>query len=281
MSEIPARNGRRVGIRNGDASPNAAVWGWYWAPFALGLIIGLVWLPGLTALAQEAVYQGKNLSQWKVLLDQPDREGRLEAVRALGVGFGPQSVPVLINALADGDVAVRRETISALASIKPPAPEALSALAKSMKDPDPSVRRYAAAAMGDLGDVPALAQALKDPNKDVRRNAMRPLRRIVTQGATPSDSPKTKAAVAALAGVLKDPDADLRTAAARSLGIVGPAAADAIPALTEAAKDADPTVRGAAIEALRRVRNTRTGAQSSSVSRTEDNASLAHIGADQ
>jgi hypothetical protein len=72
---------------------------WYCARFALGLIVSLVWVPGPTALPQEVVYQGKSLSQWRVLLDAPDREGRLKAVRALGLGFGAQSAPVLIHAL--------------------------------------------------------------------------------------------------------------------------------------------------------------------------------------
>src|SRR5947209_8398898 len=60
-------------------------------------------------------------------------------------------------------------------------------------------------------------------------------------------SPK---AVPSLLGPLKDPDANMRFWAARSLGQLGPEAADAVPDLIAALKDDSPMVRGGAAYAL-------------------------------
>jgi len=46
---------------------------------------------------------------------------------------------------------------------------------------------------------------------------------------------------------------DVRSIAAEALGAIGPAAKDAIPALTEATRDETPDVQGAAKEALSRI----------------------------
>ena len=56
-----------------------------------------------------------------------------------------------------------------------------------------------------------------------------------------------------LVASLKDQDAFVRRDAARSLGRIGPAAGEAVPALRSAARDKNQHVRQAAAEALHRV----------------------------
>src|SRR5205085_4604058 len=60
--------------------------------------------------------------------------------------------------------------------------------------------------------------------------------------------PAAREAVPALTPLLRDPDGDVRSAAFQALGRIGPAAAAAVPALVEAL--ADPARRGPAAEAL-------------------------------
>jgi HEAT repeat protein len=215
-----------------------------------GLIVILGWLPAAAAQTEERRYEGRTLSDWAHLLQDPDPSAQRKAVEALRLGFDVQAVPVLNRAVETGSPAVRIEAIRALAQIQPPAPETLATLSKAMRDTDPVIQRAGAAALGDVGAVSVLAEALKDPDKDVRRNAVRPLRRVVIRDRS---STATRAVVTALADALEDPDGQIRRAAASSLGAIGPDAADAIPALAATTMDPDPSVRNATIEALGRI----------------------------
>lgn len=219
----------------------------------VGLLVILGWLPAAAAQAEERRYEGRTLSDWAHLLQDPDSSTQRKAVEALRLGFGAQAVPVLNRAVETGGPSVRIEAIRALAQIQPPAPETIATLSKAMRDTDTAIQRAAAAALGDVGAVSTLAQALKDPDKDVRRNAVRPLRRVVIRGGSSRDPAATKAVVAALADALKDPDGGVRRAAASSLGALGSAAVDAIPGLAATTMDSDPSVRNATIDALARI----------------------------
>ena len=203
----------------------------YRRALTVGLIVILGWLPAAAAQAEERRYEGRTLSDWAHLLQDPDPSAQRKAVEALRLGFDVQAVPVLNRAAETGDASVRIEAIRALAQIQPPAPETIATLSKAMRDTDPAIQRAAAAALGDVGAVSVLAQALKDPDKDVRRNAVRPLRRVVIRDRSPSDPATTRAVVTALADALKDPDGGVRRAAVSSLGAIGPEAVDAIPRL--------------------------------------------------
>ena len=59
--------------------------------------------------------------------------------------------------------------------------------------------------------------------------------------------------VAKLIIALKDSDSDVRNVAAYGLGEIGPAAKDAVPALSVALKDSDRRVRRAATKALKAI----------------------------
>jgi hypothetical protein len=53
---------------------------------------------------------------------------------------------------------------------------------------------------------------------------------------------------------LRDPDRDVRAAAAESLGLLGPAAREAVPAIEALMRDPHPEVRAAAQQALEKIR---------------------------
>src|SRR5499426_454188 len=240
-----ARGGRRTprvrpsGKRPDSMTPRAYRWA-----LTVRLMVILGWLPAAAAQAEERRYEGRTLSEWAHLLQDPDPSAQRKAAEALRLGFEVQAVPVLNRAVETGNPSVRIEAIRALAQIQPPAPETVATLSKAMRDTDPAVQRAAAAALGDVGAVSVLTQALKDPDKNVRRNAVRPLRRVVIRDRS---STATRAVVTALADALKDPDGAVRRAAASSLGAIGPEAVDAIPALVETTVAPDPSVRNAAI----------------------------------
>lgn len=151
----------------------------------------------------------------------------------------------------------------------PAAPADTQELVKKLKSPDPETRRLAAKEIGDLGAgakeaVPALAAALKDGDKFVRRFAAQSLAKIgepavgardalagvlknpqeqreVQEAAAQALSVAGKKGVAPLADAVKNTalHSSVRTRAADSLGLIGPEAKDAVPALMEALKAQD------------------------------------------
>jgi len=87
---------------------------------------------------------------------------------------------------------------------------------------------------------------LARPDAKARAKAVKELGRV---GAA------DPAAIPAVARTLKDRDAGVRKAAVTALLNLGPAAAEALPALTEvSAHDADPAVRSLAAKAVEQVR---------------------------
>ncbi|TAL12770.1 MAG: HEAT repeat domain-containing protein [Nitrospirae bacterium] len=100
-------------------------------------------------------------------------DSRRLAAASLGGMEARSAVTALIGLLADPDLRVRRWAAAALGEIADErAVKPLGAL--TMKDPDPGVRLEAAFRLGKFGGVaarPALTAALKDANADVRRVA--------------------------------------------------------------------------------------------------------------
>ncbi|MDD3906313.1 MAG: HEAT repeat domain-containing protein [Candidatus Omnitrophica bacterium] len=197
---------------------------------------------------------------------------RREAVIALGK-IGPSAkaaIPVLAEALRHHDINVRREAVIALGEMGPPAEAAVPALTKALEDPDEDVSRKAVIALGKMGPsakaaIPALAKALRGYDINIRQEAAIALVKIdpaaisifiaaledanaggwyeATIAIGEMDSPAKAGASYAYVGL----------EAAIVLGMMGPSAKAAVPALTKALKHHDINVRREAVIALGKI----------------------------
>jgi HEAT repeat protein len=89
----------------------------------------------------------------------------------------------LTEALKDPDATVRREAAEAIGRLGPAAIPAIPAVVAALTDPDSKVRVHAAVALKDIDPADAtllrpLTAALKDPDVDVRKSAIAALRRV-------------------------------------------------------------------------------------------------------
>lgn len=151
----------------------------------------------------------------------------------------PDAVSALIKTLSDPDEYVRKISAETLGRLRHP--QALPGLIKSLSDADDGVRSTAAEALGKLHDQSAVAPLaellLKDGYGNVREMASRALGEIGGE-----------AALAPLLQALKDPKENVRAGAGEALGkIKNPETADA---LRESLQDADWGVRRNAAWAL-------------------------------
>lgn len=192
------------------------------------------------------------------------------------------TVPALARALADVDARARRHLVDILEIIGPAAREATPALVDALADSDRFVRWAAARALGKLGPscsetaVPALASLLTDTDPDIRlaaataleqwgpacRTALPNLIRAVEDRAMPEvrlvvmrilARLGSREAVPALCSALADPDEQVRSMAAYNLGLIGPAAGEAVNALRQVHADPSPRVQSTASQALLRI----------------------------
>jgi HEAT repeat protein len=118
-----------------------------------------------------------------------------------------------------------------------------------LNDPDPAVRRRAAAALEKYGNqavqiVGDLTPALRDRDEGVRAAAAKALAAPLPLGCSWS-------AVPALQAALRDVSPAVRAEAAGALAVYGALAAGAAPDLTRALDDPDPEVRRRAMGALK------------------------------
>lgn len=142
-------------------------------------------------------------------LDDPDRDVRAAATRALGLLEAPAAVEPIVEQLATGRVQ-RSVAGWALMQIGAPALEPLRGL---LRDGDWRVRATAVEVLGFAGeaaDAPTLVGLLRDPSAEVRAKSAHALGRL---GA--SD------AAARLRASLDDRIFFVRAAAARALGQIG------------------------------------------------------------
>lgn len=142
------------------------------------------------------------------LLAQVDPGTSYLIVQALGRIADAAAVPALLDALRGDDPWVRAAAAGSLIQIGAPAVDGLVA---GLRDPEKTVRRASAKALGKIGDsqeiaVMGLSGALLDIDSGVRRFAAEALGRLGDEAAVPS-----------LAEALTDRDADTRIAAFRAL----------------------------------------------------------------
>lgn len=156
-------------------------------------------------------------------LESP-REG--PGLRDIASEMGPTAGPALVDALAQADTAGRRMSI--LLALGTCGDSSTAELVEAhLKDPDRRVRVAAAVALGDFAlprSVPALAETLRDSEPVVRRLAADALRRIF--GNTAVDTALRAPAKEALESALSDVDPWVRRNAAKGLNRLPEAALD-------------------------------------------------------
>lgn len=182
-------------------------------------------------------------------LSAPENDVRELAAAGLSE-LGPDAqiaLPELIKAVQDESAVVRRRALRAIGFIgQNAADDALSCLIAATEDDDESVALQAVATIGDLGPaaapaIPALMSAIWTGNVRRRAVAGASMMRI---GA---------AAVPSLMQSLQHPAAEVRSKVAHLLAQIGPAAAEARPALQNLLNDRDDAVRAEAAAALKRL----------------------------
>ena len=176
-------------------------------------------------------------------LHSDDPRTRAAAADALGM-LGPaagEHAGALTSLLHDGHEAVSLNAAYALAAI---GPDAVNSLVDALAGDDPSASAHAAFALATLEDraVGPLIDAVKSPSTTTRRHAAIALGNISRSG---------EQLVAALGGAASDDDRAVRFCAIESLGQHGPAAQAAVGQLIEALGDYE--VAGAAALALCRI----------------------------
>jgi HEAT repeat protein len=146
-----------------------------------------------------------------VLLDDPIIEVRQSAARALGGTKHAAALPYLMEALRDSSWWFEREQAAAdlLDAIKNMGTAAIEPLIEALGDREGTVRRYAAALLGEMGDIRAieeLGMALYDLHTEVGRIAAEALAKF---GAP---------AVDILIEALNHPEAAIRENSVAALG---------------------------------------------------------------
>lgn len=228
---------------------------------------------------QETKFAGKTQAEWiKILEDHKDAKFRRAAAIALkfeGFARTPELKAALTQAMAnDSEPEVRREIAAALPDLKGEARDMVDALAQRLeKDDNAKVRETAARSLGRLAEfasihVPRLGRALKDPDPGTRTAAAEALvafgnraKQVLPQLTEAALDPKmdvftrvysvrilaklsTKGDKTAqlLSGILAEKSAalDLRQTTVTALGIMGPEAIAAVPALAQTFEDDKP-----------------------------------------
>jgi HEAT repeat protein len=180
---------------------------------------------------------------------------RREAAATLA-GIGPKAAPAvgqLAVGLADPDPVLRAEYLSALGAIGPPAAEALSVILAALADQDLHVRYSATYAIGKIGSAAKDAIPVLERNLQGRDEFLKLISAWALVHVEPRRPGLATVCAGPLARALKLPDARVRREAALALGMLGPAAASAVPDLKEVANDQDESVRDAVAEALKKI----------------------------
>jgi HEAT repeat protein len=214
----------------------------------VAIALGVIWFePTHVArgkLLGEPFALGRPASFWGERLAGDPGE-RAQAIERL-IGGRRQTVAVLEALLRTSPSAeIRWTAADLLGQLGTDAQPAAKQLLASLKDGDSHVRVVSAAALSKVeasadGAVPALLELLKrEPRPEVSRALS-----VYRKAAQP--------AVPELIAILSNErlDTESRWNAARTLGKIGPGAADAIPLLVECLRDEAATIREHAAEAL-------------------------------
>jgi HEAT repeat protein len=174
-------------------------------------------------------------------LKSAEEAARLEAIDQLGVQGGEAAAAPLTDLLKDPSAQVRAHAAAALGAIGNPAKSAVPALVELLKDDDPVVRRQAVQAIaairpGPQVTVPLCIKLLEDADPGVRLRIL---------------SAISEAGPAAVPGLIEALSNDKAVYwACLVLRDLGPAAKDAVPALTARLDDPRPEVRREAVLTL-------------------------------
>ncbi|MHB0939456.1 MAG: HEAT repeat domain-containing protein [Armatimonadota bacterium] len=156
----------------------------------------------------------------------------------------PSARQALLVAMHSADNGMRAKAIEALATF---GPAAVPPLLEALQDKNPSIRRAAARALGNIGDssaVEALLQLAKERDRQVRESAISALAAIQDERTAP-----------VMLAALRDADADIRSAA---LGFFeGRDISAFVPELSRMLADPDEYVRSRAVDVLAAVRDRR------------------------
>ena len=183
-------------------------------------------------------------------------ELRLPAIMLLQ-RLGPKAaaaVPELVSVLKeDRRKEVRQAIIEALLAIGTASSESVPALVSMLSDDNLDVRRGATFGLGRIGPPARSALPAIRRNFDTEKE-LRPISIWAMVRIAPEDDKIAATAVPLLVEALKREEAFVRFEAARTLGLIGPRARAAIPALEAAQKDAPEHVGQAIAEALKEIK---------------------------
>lgn len=174
-------------------------------------------------------------------LKDPDARTAAGAAQALGNmrAEATPAIPYLTEAMRGTNVVLCRLAAKALSEIGPPA---LPELIAHLSHHDPFVQGEAAVAIGWMG--PPAAEAVISLVAVLSTPAKTGLHQTPLPGGAKAD-PSAESAT---------PEENARTYAAQALGRIGPAAAQALPALAQALHDPHPPVGTAAQLAIKQIR---------------------------
>lgn len=185
----------------------------------------------------------------------------IERVRPLAASrlgrIGPAAkaaVPALaVIAAEDTDVAARCEALMALGAIAPESPKTLKAAAAALGDAEEDVRYAACYVLGRIGKpaaatVPDLKKSLSGDDEFMALASAWALAHI-----DPTSAEIAKVAVPVLVRGLNATEPRIRYEAVTALGLFGPLAKEAVPALNKSADDKDEIVADAADNALSKI----------------------------
>jgi HEAT repeat protein len=195
----------------------------------------------LMASLSPALGQEKSTADLISAIKSAKGAARIQAIDQLGAQGGEAAVKPLVGLLSDPSAEVRAHAAAALGAVGEPAKSAVPAIIELLKDEDPVVRRQAAQAVaairpGPQVTVPLGVKLLEDADPGVR---LRILDAVSQAGP---------AAVPGLIEALSNQKAAYW--ACLVLREMGPAAKDAVPALTVLLKDPRPEIRREAVLAL-------------------------------